>query len=43
MGANSFNRRRGLDTLHGIRLESSTGRLKALIVQHISSGPIIDI
>jgi len=33
----------GLITLHGIRLESSTGRLKALIVQHISSGPIIDI
>jgi hypothetical protein len=33
----------GLITLHGFRLESSTGRLKALIVQNISAGPIIDI
>lgn len=33
----------GLITLHGIRLESSTGRLKALIVQGISSGPVVDI
>lgn len=33
----------GLITLHGQRLESSTGRLKALIVQEISAGPIIDL
>lgn len=33
----------GLVTLHGNRLESSTGRLKALIVQDISSGPLIDL
>jgi hypothetical protein len=33
----------GLITLHGNRLESSTGRLKALVVQEISSDPLIDL
>lgn len=33
----------GLITLHGQRLESSTGRLKALIVQDVSTGSTIEL
>lgn len=41
--ASSRGTRDGLITLHGNRLESSTGRLKALMVKDISAGPIIDL
>lgn len=41
--ASTRETRDGLITLHGNRLESSTGRLKALMVQDISAGPIIDL
>lgn len=41
--ATKRTQREGLIRLHGQRLESSTGRLKALIVQDISTGPTIEI
>jgi hypothetical protein len=41
--ATSRSNRDGMIILHGQRLESSTGRLKALIVQNISLSPMNDI
>jgi len=41
--ATERSKRKGMIRLHGNRLESSTGRLKALIVQRIDQGRTIDL